>query len=378
VKLRIDRLVALAVALALGFLFVLSERPRQHRPAAAEPLSRRAVQTVRVVKEKLRIHAEAVGTVRSRRQTQIASRVLAEVNEVKRQPGDEVQAGETLVILDSRDLEARMAQAEANLKSAGESLKEAQTEFERAKNLLKKEAITQQAYDLASFRLADTAARREAGQKALEEARILLGYATITAPFKGVLFEKHADPGDLAVPGDPLLGLYDPGQLRLEALVEEAILWKLKVRDSLRVSIEALAGTIQGQVSEAVPAVDPATRTGTVKIDLPAELNLKPGMFGRAQVPVGERDALTVPAGTVVRRGQLEMVFAVIPGAGGPQARLKIVRTGQRPPAGTPGSDRVEILSGVEAGEELVSGGAKDLRDGDPIAPEGGGAEGSR
>ena len=370
-KLKIDRLVALALGVALAVAFVVSQRPRH--PVLSDTFAatqeRRKARVVQVRAAEVKVFAEGIGTVRSRRQTQVASRVLAEVKEIRRHPGDPVEAGEVLVILDSLDLKARAEQAEANLKASEESLREAETEYDRAKSLLQKEAVTQQQYDMASFRLAETRARRDAASKALEEARIQLGYATVAAPFKGVIYDKQADPGDLATPGKPLLGMYDPGQLRLEALVEETLLWKLKLKDELAVSIDALAKTLKGQVSEAVPAVDPSTRTGTVKIDLPLKEELRPGMFGRARIPVGTRSALVVPAAAVVRRGQLELLFVVDMEAK-PEARkvrMLLVRSAPLAPASAAGAETVEILSGLEPGAFVVASDADALRDGDLV-----------
>ena len=383
-KLKIDRLVAVGLGAALAVGFVISQRPHPRvrpgsrqdaagaRLASAESQGPAKVRIATVEKRKIMVHADGIGTVRSRRQTQIASRVLAEVKEIRKQPGDEVEAGEVLLVLDSLDLKARVDQAEANLKAGDEALRQARTEFERARNLLQKEAVTVQEFDLASFRLAEATARRDAGQKAVEEAKIQLGYATIAAPFKGVIFEKHADPGDLATPGKPLLGLYDPSQLRLEALVDEGLLWKLKVKDEIEVKIDSPSQTIQGQVSEIVPAVDPSTRTGTVKIDLPRQIDLRPGVFGRTRIPLAERDAILVPVEALVHRGQLELCFKVVPGPkpGAEKVHMKLVRLGEPLSAGAAGAF-VEVLSGLDPGDRIVAGGGERLEDGDRIEAAG-------
>jgi RND family efflux transporter MFP subunit len=385
VRIKKDRIVAVALGIVLAVGFIWSQRP--HPPdlgvISAGPAVVRPVSAERVQKREIPVFSEGVGTVRSRRQTEIAARVLADVKEIHRQPGDAVEAGDVLITLDSMDLKARVEQAEANLKSLDENLKEAETEYARKKNLLEKDAVTQQEFDIAKFGLAATMARRDAAKKGLEEAQIQLGYATITAPFRGVVFEKPADPGDLATPGKHLLGLYDPEQLRLEALVEEGLLWKLKVKDPIEVDIDSPAQTIVGVVSEAVPAVDPSTRTGTLRIDLPPEAQLRPGMFGRARVPVSVRQAIVVPAGAVVRRGQLEMVFAIRLDEKSRQkrARMILVRTGQPVKERTPGtaSGLVEILGGIEPGDLVVTKGAQGLRDGDlvDVAADGQGGAGA-
>lgn len=375
-KFRFDRILAIFLGAALAAGFLISQRPRvpEVRLAQAAP-SPRKVALATVEAAEIPVVAEAVGTVRSRRQTEIAARVLAEVREIRHQPGDEVEAGEILILLDSRELVARVEQSEANLKSREEALQEAKTEFERTKNLLQKEAATQQEFDIGRFRLAGAVAQELAARKGLEEAKILLGYATISAPFKGLIFEKRSDPGDLASPGKPLLGLYDPRQLRLEALVEERLLWTLKVKDRIEVEIDVLGRTIFGEVSEVVPAVDPQSRTGIVKIDLPEKTELRPGMFGRARIPISRRTAVAVPRSAVVRRGQLEMVF--LASKDGKRAELAIVRSGGGVPGGDLEMPRVEILSGLKPGRRAVTSGAEGLADGSPIE-EGAGTGGPK
>ncbi len=373
---RLDRLVALALGALLLGAFLLSQKvrtPETHTAPTSAPV-RVALATAE--RAEVPVLAVAVGTVRSRRQTEIAARVLAEVKEVRRQPGDEVAPGETLIVLDSRDLAAKVEGAEANLASVQESREEAKVEFERTRNLFAKEAATRQELDIARFRLSGLDAQAVAARKALEEARIQLGHATIAAPFGGLVFEKRADPGDLASPGKPLLGLYDPRELRLEASIEERLLSTLKVRDRIEVSFDALGKVVEGQVSEVVPAVDPSTRTGTVKVDLPGIPGLCPGMFGRARVPIARRAAVQVPRGALVRRGQLEFVFTAIEDE--KRVRLTLVRSGLVIPAPSEGTAKVEVLSGLDPGARVVASGAGDLRDGDPIEAGAPGKEGGR
>ncbi len=365
---RLDRIIAVALAALLVAAFLWSERVRPRGTPSAEAEGKPVpVKVAAVERTEIPVIAEAVGTVRSRRQTEIAARVLADVQEIRHQPGDAVQAGDVLIVLDSRDLKARVEQAAASLKARQEALGEAKTEFDRTRNLFAKQASTQQELDIARFRLAGAEAQEAAAGKALEEAQVMLGYATIAAPFKGMIFEKRADPGDLASPGKPLLGLFDPAQLRLEALIEERLLWTLKLKDDVHVYIDALGKSVTGQVSEIVPAVDPSTRTGTVKIDLPESSGVRPGMFGRARIPIAKRPAVVVPRSAVVHRGQLDIVFAVADEGGAKRARLRLVRIGEE--TGDPGARKVEVLSGLDAkgGERVVASGAEGLRDRDPV-----------
>lgn len=365
---RADKLIAILVGIVLLVVFLYGQKPhpRQVKESFAQPTTVPEVTVSTAETVPTPVFLEGVGTVRSRRQTEIASRILAEIEEIRVQPGDRVQEGDVLVMLDSLDLRTRVEEAEATLRSLDEKHSEARTEFERTRNLFAKEATTKQALDLATFRLAETVARKEAAAKSLEQARVQLSYATIKAPFGGLVYHRAVDPGDLATPGKSLLAVYDPAQLRLEALIEEQHLWKVKIGDKLTVLLDSLAESFVGSVSEIVPAVDPFTRTGTIKIDLPDQKRIKPGMFGRARVRVRVRQAVVIPRDAAVRRGQLEIVFTVRDGDGSrpARARMHLVRFGL--PI-EPDFSRVEVLSGLAPGTRIIVQGARDLYDGSAV-----------
>lgn len=363
---KLDRLLAivLGVLLVAGFLWSQRVRPphSQIARAAGAPLPvRRAV----AEKAEIPVIVEAVGTVRSRRQSEVASRVMAEVREIRIAAGDAIGEGAVLMVLDDRDLAARRAQAEAGLAAQRQQRDEAGRELERTRKLVAQDAATAQELDILTFRFAAAEAAARAAEKALEDAAVQAGHAVLRAPFAGVVLEKRVDLGDLAVPGAVLITLYDPRDLRLEAAVEERIAGAVKTGDALRVRIDALGAELDGRVSEVVPAVDPATRTGIVKIDLPETPGLRPGMFGRARIVVGTRGAIAVPKDALVRRGQLELVFRLP--EGGDKACMAVVRGGGLLPDG----ERVEILSGLEAGGTVIVPlpGAGALREGAQVAP---------
>ncbi len=365
---RTDRIVAAGVLILLGLGFWVSQRPHARRiaPSGSEAPPVR-VATARAAHRSIPVVVDAIGTVRSRHQTQLSSRVLGDILEIRCVPGDEVARGDVLVLLDDRDLVARAAQAEAHLRAREQARAEAEVEAQRARGLLPSGAGTQQQVDTATFRLATAAAELEAAAKVLEVARIERGYASIRAPFSGTVFERLAEPGDLAMPGRPILGVYDPRLLRLEAVVEEGHLWRLKVGDALEVRVEAAERIIQGSVSEVVPAVDPASRTGLVKIDLPRDPDLRPGMFGRARIVLAQRSAVVIPRDAVVTRGQLELVFVVVPESA--RAEMRLVRLGEPIPDGAGAPVDIEVLSGLEAGERVVRAGDASLRDGARVEP---------
>ena len=201
--------------------------------------------------------------------------------------------------------------------------------------------------------------RIDAGAAELRAAELALGETRITAPATGVVVDRRVEPGDLAMPGQPLLVLDDPRAYRLEAEVGESAVGRVRVGQRVPVVLDSLGRTLEGRVVEIIPASDPSSRTVTVKLDLPVDPGLRSGLFGRARFPAGERQVLVVPSSALVERGQLTAVYVVDDQA---IARLRLVTAGGRH------ADRVEILSGLDAGERVVVEGASRVSDGSRVA----------
>jgi RND family efflux transporter MFP subunit len=323
---------------------------------------------------------EATGTVRARSTATLSSKLVAQVQQVTVNVGDRVREGQTLVILDARDLDAGVRRAEAARSEAQSAIPEAdhgiaaakanfdlaQSTFRRIDELATKKSVSAQELDEASARLKAAQAAHEGARakrtqldsrlaqidQEIRSASISRDYSRIAAPFDGVVTAKSVDPGILAAPGVPLLTIEREGSYRLEVAVEESRL--AAIRPGQTVSITLLDRTENARVSEIVPAVDAASRTYIVKIDLPPIPNLRAGVFGRACFPLAAHQVVSIPAEALIERGQLQQVF-VIEDA---QARLRMITAGRR--AGS----RVEVLSGLTAGEKIVAPVPAGLADG--------------
>ena len=312
-------------------------------PSVSENLPPAAVR-VQTVENKQRVAIEeVVGTVRAKLHSVIEAKISGRIEKMLVVPGQNVKTGELLVQLDAREVQAQLDRALAVRQQAENDLK-------RATDLIQQKILSQSEYDNAQskFRVADAAAT---------EAEALLGYTKVIAPFDGVITRKYVDVGDLASPGKPLLEMEDARDLRLEADVPEAVISHLTLGDKLGVRVSGLTNDLDGVISEIAPSADPNSRTFLVKLDLPPTPGLRAGQFGRAAMPVGETSALRAPASAVVQRGQMELVFIVVNGHG----QLRIVKTGKRI------GDEVELVSGVDAGERVVTEGTAALVDGQPV-----------
>lgn len=257
---------------------------------------------------------EAVGTVRPLREVTVAAQVTARVVAVRAKVGDRVAAGSPLVVLDDGDFVARFTHAKA--------------QYERVKGFLARQAAT--------------AEQMEAADAEYQQAKMAMEHTRIAAPVDGIVSERHVEPGDLAVPGRPLLAVLDPAALRLDARVREGSIARIAPGATLEVAIPAANSTIPGTVAEILPAADPRSRTFEVRVNLAARPGVSPGMFGRLRLPVGDREVVRVPAAAVERVGQLETVLVQSDDGW----RRRLVTTGAALPDAT-----IEILSGLAGGE---------------------------
>jgi RND family efflux transporter MFP subunit len=315
---------------------------------------------------------EATGTVRAATEAVLSSRVMGYVREVRAQVGDRVRAGQPLVVLDSRDLEAAYRQAEAAVNEARGAMPEvenaiaaakasldlAKITYGRMEGLFKKESISNQEFDEASAKLKMAQANYEMAlskrtqllskitqaEQTLRSAEIMRGYATIDAPFSGTLTQKSVEPGNLAAPGAPLMTVERAGAYRMEVSVEESRLPAMRIGRPVAISIDALGRTIDGRISEIVPAVDAASRAFTVKVDLPPLAEMRSGLYGRALFPLGSKRVVAVPEAALQHRGQLVSVLVADEGV----ARSRFVTLGRTTPGGA------EILSGLNPGERVI------------------------
>ena len=294
----------------------------------------------------------AVGTVQPRRKSEISSRLLATIQEIAVDPGDQVVAGQLLVTLDGREVQAQLREAEAAVRGVGADLAVRERDYRRYRQMFAENAVTKEDYDRVEGAFQATQAQLERAQQQVERMQIMLTYASITAPDSGLVSDRFADSGDLATPGKPLLAIHDPTDLELHASVRVGLATHLQLGQKLQVKVEAAQIDTEASVREIVPQAEAASRSVLVKVTLPAQpqpANVKDklyiGMFGRLQIPVGQLDRVVIAADAVQRIGQLDVVDVV---SEKNKIERRYVRLG-----GHFGPD-IEILSGLRIGERVA------------------------
>ncbi len=302
-----------------------------------------SVTVQKVSEEPARSRVEVVGTVEAVQRATIAARISGQIVDMPVVLGSMVKQGDLLVKISAGEIAAKVLQAEAQLAQARRNL-------ERENKLQKQGASTQETVKT----LEDVTRIAEAAYK---EARTMLDYTTIIAPFSGTVTSKNANVGDLAAPGLSLLHIENGEKLQVLAQIPEALFLKVSLGDMLPVHIPAAGIRLVGEVAEVAPAADPLSRTAPVKINIPGEANLRVGQFARVTLASSDEQTLVVAESAVLEKGQMSVVFVVEDNI----ARLRLIRIGAAY------AGEVEVLSGLDAGEVVVVSNIEKLQDGQPL-----------
>lgn len=286
----------------------------------------------------------AVGSIAPVHQSSIAAKILARVLEVNVTAGQPVQAGDVLVRLNDDDLRSRLQQAEAQHEAAGARLNQARSDYQRASGLIQGNAISRAEYESLATAVRTSEAELERSARAIDETKIFLDYATITAPFDGIVVDKQAQAGDMVTPGQTLLTIYDPNQMQLVANVRESLAMKLKVGQEVTAKLESLDHECLATVREVVPQADVGSRSFQVKVSGPCPPGIYSGMFGRILLPLEDEQIVIIPAAAVRRVGQLTLVDV--------RSDNGLIRRNVQ--IGRRFGDDIEILSGLRPGEQVL------------------------
>ncbi len=302
------------------------------------------VKTGKVTKDKATSQTEIVGTVQAVQRAVIAAKISGTISDISVVLGSKVSKGDLLIKISAGEISARVLQAQAQLEQAKRNL-------DREKKLLKKQAATTETVKSVEniFKVS---------QATYQEAKTMLNYTRITAPFDGLITSKPANTGDLATPGNPLLHLENNQKMQINAPVPEALVLGIKQGDKLTVHIPAAKIRLTGTVAEVAPSTDPLSRTAPIKIDIEKTNLLRSGQFARVLVPGTPIQTLYIPLTAVIHHGQMKKVFVINKDT---RASLRLIRTG------TQTNDRIEIIAGLDENETIIVEGNKHLIDGQNV-----------
>ena len=337
---------------------------RGHAPPAADARETVQVEVASAAAHTFADGLEVTAGVAPMQRATPGTVLMGRVEEVLVREGDRVAADQVLARIDSRDVSAKLAQAEANVAAARAMEHNARLMLERMQRLAARQAATQRDLDDASAGHTAARANLEAAEEGVKAARSYLAYAEVRAPFAGRITAKRVEVGDLASPGMPLFTVEDTTRVKVEAEVPESTGIALAVGDP--VQIEVAGKRLDARLDEIVPAADPRSRTFTVRSVLPnRDGSLRSGLFARMWVGRGDREVIAVPDSALVRRGPLTGVYVVEAAGDRTRARLRFVTVGRSR------DGLQEVLTGLAAGERYVVAPPPELEDGSPVEVRG-------
>lgn len=327
---------------------------------------------------------EAVGTVQAGIRSNLSSKLLGTIEDMYVREGDHVKQGDTLVLIDQRQVNAGHRKAEAGLSEVKEGLAAAISNrdaaraseelalatYERYLNLKRDDSVSVQEFDEieARYRRAKAAlghadamveaatARVKQAEASLATARVDKKDAVITAPHDGIITGKMVDKGDLAKPGSLLLALETTSGFCVDVVLPETYIDYVQPLQKVSVRVPALkTGPLEGNVCTIVPSAEPRSRSFIVKIKLPIDRKVRSGLFARAEIPMGHSKKLLIPQKGVVTRGQLTGLYLVDSKS---IAHFRLIRLGKT------FGDFVEVLSGLKEGDRYVLEPTSRIQDG--------------
>ncbi len=360
-----------------------------------------AAGTITAAYEAVHAVVEAPGTVQPRDRISLSAQINGFVREMRFRVGDIVKKDQLLATLDARDAQSQKAVSQAAIDEAEAALGEARKAYQAAVEM---QAATKASSELASqtlVRYQKLSESRSVSPQELDEVRakrnassaelasreamvaaaqdrirqveakisqakaqsgradVMLSWTEIKAPSSGRIVQRLADPGSAIFPGTPLFVIetIERPQVLAEIPTEQSAI--LHLGSTVRLRNPETGSISEGRISEIVPLSDPATHSVQFKIDLPSNLSMPSGQFVKVELPAGTRQALLAPSTGVRQTGQLTGMFVVDSSS---KARFRLVKVAPYDP------ERVEVLSGIQPGERIVSRLNDQITDGIPVS----------
>jgi RND family efflux transporter MFP subunit len=295
------------------------------------------------------------GKVKADDKTVLSTKIIGQIENILVKEGDKVSKGQLLVKIKSNDLAAKQNTAISGVKTAKLNMENTAKNFQRVKNLHQKGSATDK--ELEDMSVANEAAIAAYNEAKHNQAEIndYLSYANLKSPINGFVSSKMINVGDMAKPGFPVLVLESLTELKIELSVPEFEIGKFELNDEVSIDVNvANLNAAKGKVGRIIPS----SSSGQFKVIVSLDENntlLKPGMFARVNLLKDKEKLLLIDKSIVIEKGQLRGVYTVNQQQ---EAMLRWVRLGKEY------GDKIEVLSGLIEGEELIISSLSKLTDG--------------
>lgn len=291
------------------------------------------------------------GKIEAETHSNLSTRIMGQIAKIYVEPGQKVKKGQLLMQIHDKDILAKKAQVNANKVEAEAAFKNAEKDYNRYTVLFSQKSASQKEMDDVTTGFNMAQARLLAVNQMEKEVDEMLRYASIRAPYNGIITRKYMNEGDLASPGTPLIAIEQPGKFKVMARIPETEINKLEKNDAVKVKISALNNAeVEGVITEINPS---ALYTGN-QFEAKVVLNpskdqngkLHSGMYATVLLQKGGMPSIIIPEKVLIKRGQLTGVYTVSQSG---TALLRWVRTGKK------SGDMIEILSGLNDGEKYIT-----------------------
>jgi|SoiMethySBSTD1v2_1073268.scaffolds.fasta_scaffold07741_9 membrane fusion protein (multidrug efflux system) len=369
-------IVILTVAVLTVFLGyrVNQALKQQAKPAAAPRVAMPTVEISKVRLGPLNEKVFLVGALKPVAQVDVVSKMTGRIDQLNAEIGDWVRKGTLIAKVDEDEVRQQVNRAAAALEVAKASLSQKETDLEilkkeldRTVELHENQLIPRRDLDTAEARYRGAIAQEklaeaqiDQAQAELRELRVRLDNTRILAPISGLVGKRHLDNGALVNPSMPVVSLVDLSTMVMEINAPEKDLVKIRAGLEANIVLDAYPEQkFKGRVIRLSPILDPATRTGSVEIEVPnPKMMLKAEMFARVELDLGTRhNTLLVPREALVSHDQQRGVFKLQDDI----ARFQPVDAGV-----TQGGD-VEVISGLKEGEAVITLGVNLVKNGDKV-----------
>jgi RND family efflux transporter MFP subunit len=284
--------------------------------------------------------------------------------------GDSVSKGAVLAHIRATEYQDKVRQATSEVEAAQAAAVKAQLDFDRASRLYEAQSLTKPELEAARAQHDGTQAQLRAAQAQTAEAQVSLGDTTLVAPFAGDIVKKSVELGSFVGPGSPAFALASTDVVKIVVGVPDTVVQSIKVGQPVDVAIDAFPSrTFHARISRISSAADTTTRNFDVEVAIPNRDHLlKVGMIGSLQLAHGEEasekhvSSLLAPLSAIVQANDGKYgVFVISKSSAGDIASLRSVEIGA-----VNGTD-VIVVSGLSAGERIITTGANLLKDGQRV-----------
>lgn len=327
---------------------------------------------------------ETTGTIHAKTESILSSKLLAEIKKINVKEGDIIKKGDVLVLLDNSQVKAQLKQAQqakeealnaydaavSGADSARAAAKLAGDTYKRFFNLYNDNAISKQDFEnietknsQAKAALLQAEAMVQAAQNRIEQAQAAVLSAksfdkdsVIYAPYDGIVTAKMVEPGDLASPGKPILGVEETHGYYVEFVVPEAHAKNIVIGTKVSTVIPALNDLLlEGAIYTTTPAADYNTRSFMFKASFSSDESIRSGLYAKVLIPIGEKNILSIPSSSLIYQGQLTGIYILDDKN---IARFRVIRTGR------PFAESIEVLSGLNPEDRYISNPDVNIKDG--------------